>query len=147
MVQRSAERDVESLCLPQVEDVRLSHVTSAERIVSQTDSGRASLVNISITDKGKVVQVYQPQAESAASAFGASFGATGQMVLFGATDRQVLVWDADKGGVVCGLDCQTDEKVQSAVCFNRATAADTPYIVAGTKEGQLTWWDLPPMYS
>ncbi|EIW85520.1 hypothetical protein CONPUDRAFT_142052, partial [Coniophora puteana RWD-64-598 SS2] len=140
MVQRSAERDIESLRLPQVEDTKALDTSNR-----QTDSGRASLVNISITDKGKVVQVYQPQAESAASAFGASFGATGQMVLFGATDRQVLVWDADKGGVVCGLDCQTDEKVQSAVCFNRATAADTPYIVAGTKEGQLTWWDLPPI--
>lgn len=82
-------------------------------LVAQT-GGRAHLVGIKQNDsRGKVEQVYAIKDEEIVPKlkheFGAMFANQGQMVLFGCMNGCVLVWDKNKGNVVCGLDhCEGD---------------------------------------
>ncbi|KAH7914068.1 WD40-repeat-containing domain protein [Hygrophoropsis aurantiaca] len=116
-------------------------------LVSQS-GGRAHLIGIQKSDnKGKVEQVYttkdgEPNTDQRQN-FTASFSSTGRTVLFGCTDNHVLVWDKNKGDVVCGLDHGEDETVQAVATFDHNSRIDSCQIVTGTKQGLLSWWKPP----
>ncbi|KIP10286.1 hypothetical protein PHLGIDRAFT_249281 [Phlebiopsis gigantea 11061_1 CR5-6] len=107
------------------------------------------LVNVGDGDgKGSVVQAYSvDDAEvqnAAAYEFGALFAARGACLLFGTAQGCIMVWDRGTRGVVHGLYLGEEHTVQAVASFDGGQAVDG-HVLAGTRQGQLTWFPQPPV--
>ncbi|KAG2360440.1 hypothetical protein BDR07DRAFT_1412417 [Suillus spraguei] len=115
-----------------------------QALVSQVGA-RAHLVGIQGMDrKGKIEQVYAINGDSTSDAkqsTPAVFVNGGRSVVFHSRDSSCLVWNKTKGEVLSGLDHGDDEQTQAVAGFDRASHS---YIVTGTAQGLLSWWNSPP---
>ncbi|KAG1835530.1 WD40-repeat-containing domain protein [Suillus variegatus] len=115
-----------------------------QALVSQVGA-RAHLVGIQGMDrKGKIEQVYAMNGDSTSDAkqsTPAVFVNGGRSVVFHSRESSCLVWNKMKGEVLSGLDHGDDEQTQAVAGFDRASHS---YIVTGTAQGLLSWWNSPP---
>ncbi|OAX35784.1 hypothetical protein K503DRAFT_696359 [Rhizopogon vinicolor AM-OR11-026] len=117
-----------------------------QALVSQVNA-RAHLVSIQGMDrKGKIEQVYASNGDSANDARQTSpavFVNGGRSVVFHSVESYCLVWNKAKGEILSGLDHgdNLDDKTQAVAGFDRASHS---YIVTGTAQGLLSWWNSPP---
>ncbi|KAG1729774.1 hypothetical protein EDB19DRAFT_1897142 [Suillus lakei] len=112
-----------------------------QALVSQVGA-RAHLVGIQGMDrKGKIEQVYaingDPANDAKQSSPPAVFVNGGRSVVFHSRESSCLVWNKGKGEVLSGLD----HGDSTSIGFDRASHS---YIVTGTAQGLLSWWNSPP---
>ncbi|KAI5117252.1 hypothetical protein M0805_006415 [Coniferiporia weirii] len=114
--------------------------------------GRAHLIELAPTsaderDVGRIVQDFSLRdAEGrygarATHAFGALFAGDGNSVVFGAIGGRVLVWDRKRGKIQHEMDHGKDVLVQAVASFDGKKGER--FLVSSTRQGKLTWWELP----
>ncbi|KAF8352224.1 WD40-repeat-containing domain protein [Amanita rubescens] len=117
--------------------ILVGQIGGRARLVSTRQSGNRGDVEVSYSLKEKA---QAQQSEDIHSGFpGAIFAAAGQVVLFGAEDGCVVVWDRVKATVSYGLEHEKGDVIQAVSCIDGQTNRNG-WIVTGTRQGQLSWW-------
>ncbi|KAG0706497.1 hypothetical protein DFH29DRAFT_798205 [Suillus ampliporus] len=118
--------------------------TWTSALVSQVGA-RAHLVGIQGMDrKGKIEQVYAINGDTTSDTKQsppAVFVNGGRSVVFHNRESSCLVWNKGKGEILSGLDHGDNEQAQAVAGFDRSSHS---YIVTGTAQGLLSWWNSPP---
>ncbi|KAJ7684500.1 WD40-repeat-containing domain protein [Mycena polygramma] len=115
--------------------------TGMQALIAQA-GGSACIVSLGAQDEKRVGQSYL-ETDLRDGTPGAIFTTQGTTVVFGTADGSLLVWDAQTGTILYGMD-HPDQDGEMA-CFVYISSWDGPqgYVVAGTRQGRLLWWPEP----
>ena len=111
-------------------------------LVSQAD-GCAALVRISDDNRGQVERLFTIKDASLAATFGPKARLAPGLVLWGAAQGFVLIWDYEQAQVIRAMDTgDGDEPATLALCRTPRSGIASALVV-GTANGRLTWWAPP----
>ncbi|KAJ6497155.1 WD40-repeat-containing domain protein [Mycena vitilis] len=113
--------------------------TGMQALIAQA-GGSACLVSLGVQDEKRVGQSFL-ETDVRDGTLGAIFTTQGKTVVFGTADGSLLVWDAQKGTILYGMDHpdQDDDLIQTVASWDGPQGS----VVAGTRQGRLLWWPEP----
>ncbi|KAJ7168394.1 hypothetical protein C8R43DRAFT_1158791 [Mycena crocata] len=115
------------------------NLTGTHALIAQT-GGSACFVSLGLQDDKRVGQAFLDPCITDAKA-GAIYTSQGNTVVFGLVDGCLLAWDAQKGGIMYGMEPE-DGEIPTA-CFADVRVDEGCMVVTGTTRGQLAWWPQP----
>ncbi|KAJ7063593.1 hypothetical protein C8F01DRAFT_84045 [Mycena amicta] len=115
--------------------------TSLQALISQTQ-GSACVVSIASQDSQRVKQAYANNGLNHVS-LGARFASQGNIVVYGARDGCLKLWDAQNGSLVYGMEYAEGDLIQVVASCD----GPRPCVLAGTQDGRLLRWDAPAYHS
>lgn len=111
-------------------------------LVSQAD-GCAALVRIADDNRGQVERLFTIKDATLSATFGPSARLAPGLVLWGAAQGFLLIWDFAQAHIIRALDAgEGAEPIAVALCRTPRSGIASRLIV-GTADGRLTWWAPP----
>lgn len=111
-------------------------------LVSQAD-GCAALVRIEDDNRGQVERLFTIKDTSLGATFGPNARLAPGLILWGAAQGFILVWDFQQPQIIRAMDVGDGaEPVALALCRTPRSGIASALVV-GTADGRLTWWAPP----
>ncbi|VDC03922.1 unnamed protein product [Peniophora sp. CBMAI 1063] len=125
----------------EVRDIDIS-ANGQHALVSQAD-GCAALVRIEDDNRGQVERLFTIKDASLGATFGPNARLAPGLILWGAAQGFVLVWDFQQPQIIRAMDVgEGAEPVALALCRTPRSGISSALVV-GTADGRLTWWAPP----